>query len=256
VIGLPVGTLVRDGETQQLIRDFTGEDEGLVVAKGGKGGRGNARFASSKNRSPSWAEDGQRGEQKWLSLELKLPTEVGLIGYPNVGKSTLMARISSAKPKIADYPFTTLIPNLGVAKYGEFDHVVVADLPGLIAGAHRGAGLGLSFLRHIERASLVIHLIDISEPRASDPIEDFKTVNRELGVFSPNLLDKVQLAALNKIDLTAVLDRIPELRKRFNEMGIQLFPISALTGEGVEELMREVIHRVEEDRKGSSGSPG
>jgi GTP-binding protein len=167
-----------------------------------------------------------------------------------------MARISSAKPKIADYPFTTVIPNLGVAKYGEFDHVVVAELPGLIEGAHRGAGLGLSFLRHIERASLVIHLIDISEPRASDPIEDFKSVNRELGEFSPNLLDKVQLAALNKIDLKHVLDRIPELRQRFKEMGIQLFPISALTGEGVEELMREVIHRVEEDRERSSGSTG
>jgi GTP-binding protein len=256
VIRLPVGTLVRDGKTQQLIRDFTGEDEGLVVAKGGKGGRGNARFASSTNRSPSRAEDGQTGEQKWLSLELKLPTEVGLIGHPNAGKSTLMARISSAKPKIADYPFTTVIPNLGVAKYGEFDHVVVAELPGLIEGAHRGAGLGLSFLRHIERASLVIHLIDISEPRASDPIEDFKSVNRELGEFSPNLLDKVQLAALNKIDLKHVLDRIPELRQRFKEMGIQLFPISALTGEGVEELMREVIHRVEEDRERSSGSTG
>ncbi len=248
VISIPLGTTVKDLDTQEIIQDFTTEDQRFVVAKGGRGGRGNARFASSTNRSPSRAEEGQRGQQRWLNLELKLPSDVGLIGYPNVGKSTFMARISSVKPKIADYPFTTIIPNLGAAKYGQFGQLVFADLPGLIRGAHRGAGLGVRFLRHIERTSLMIHLIDISGPRCYDPIEDFRSVNRELEAFSPSLLDKAQLVALNKIDLKPVRGRIPELKERFDEMEIPLFPISALTGEGVEELMGEVIHRVEEDR--------
>ena len=249
VIRVPLGTTVKDLESQTLIQDFSIADQRFVVAKGGKGGRGNARFASSTNRSPSRAEEGQEGQQKWLNLELKLLADVGLIGYPNVGKSTLMARISSARPKIADYPFTTIIPNLGVAKYGEFSQLVIADLPGLLEGAHRGAGLGVRFLRHIERTSLVIHLIDISDHLCSDPVEDFRFVNRELEIFSSSLLDKPQLVALNKIDLEHVRGRIPELGERFEEMEIRLFPISALTGEGVEELMGEVIHRVEESRE-------
>jgi GTP-binding protein len=248
VIRVPVGTAVKDLETGVLIQDFTMAEQRLVVAKGGRGGRGNARFASSTNRSPSRAEEGQQGEQKWLNLELKLLADVGLIGYPNVGKSTLMARISSARPKIADYPFTTIIPHLGVAKYGEFSHLVIADLPGLLKGAHRGAGLGVKFLRHIERTSLIIHLMDISDHCCFDPVDDFRSVNHELEVFSSSLLDKAQLVALNKIDLEHVRGRIPELRERFEEMEIRLFPISALTGEGVEELMGEVIHQVEEGR--------
>ena len=248
VIRVPVGTTVKELETGVLIQDFTMAEQRLVVAKGGRGGRGNARFASSTNRSPSRAEEGQKGEQKWLNLELKLLADVGLIGYPNVGKSTLMARISSARPKIADYPFTTIVPNLGVAKYGEFIHLVIADLPGLLKGAHRGAGLGVKFLRHIERTSMIIHLIDISDHSCFDPIEDFRSVNHELEVFSSSLLDKAQLVALNKIDLEHVRGRIPELRERFEEMEIRIFPISALTGEGVEELMGEVIHQVEKGR--------
>jgi GTP-binding protein len=249
VIRVPVGTLIKDVESGSLIQDFTIADQRFVVARGGKGGRGNARFASSTNRSPRRADEGQKGEEKWLSLELKLLADVGLIGNPNVGKSTLMARISSARPKIADYPFTTIIPNLGVAKYGEFSHLVIADLPGLVKGSHRGAGLGVRFLRHIERASLVIHLIDISEHCCSDPIEDFRFINRELEIFSSSLLDKAQLVALNKIDLQHVRGRIPELKERFHEMEIQLFPISASTGEGVERLMGEVIRRLEESRE-------
>ena len=251
VIRVPIGTVVRDLETQDLIKDFAARDQSLVVTKGGKGGRGNARFVSSVNRSPSRAEKGRTGEQRWLDFELKLPSDVGLIGYPNVGKSTLMARISSAKPKIADYPFTTIIPTLGIARYNEFGQLVVADLPALIKGAHRGGGLGIGFLRHIERTSLIIHLIDISEPYCSDPIEDFRCVNRELEVFNPSLLDKSQVVALNKIDLKHVHERIPEVKEIFAEMGTPLFPISALTGEGVAELMGEVIHRVEGSKAGN-----
>jgi GTP-binding protein len=249
VVRVPVGTLVKDSETGALIQDFTGADQRVVVARGGKGGRGNARFASSTNRSPRRAEEGQEGEQKWLVLELKLFADVGLIGHPNVGKSTLMARISSARPKIADYPFTTITPHLGVVKYGEFSQLVIADLPGLVKGAHRGAGLGVRFLRHIERTSLVIHLMDIPHHCCSDPMEDLRFINRELEIFSSSLLDKAQLVALNKIDLPHVRGRIPELKERFDEMEIPLFPISALTGEGVEGLMGEVIHRVEESRE-------
>ncbi len=244
VIRVPLGTQAKDMETGALIQDLTIADQRFVVARGGKGGRGNARFVSSINRSPHRAEEGQKGEQKWLNLELKLLVDVGLIGYPNVGKSTLMARISSARPKIADYPFTTIIPNLGVAKYGEFNQLVIADLPGLVKGAHRGAGLGMSFLRHIERASLVIHVIDISDHCWSDPVEDVRFFNRELEIFSSSLLDKARVVALNKIDLHHVRCRIPEMKERFDEMEIQLFPISALTGEGVDGLMGEVIHRV------------
>jgi GTP-binding protein len=156
-----------------------------------------------------------------------------------------MARISSAEPKIADYPFTTTIPHLGVAKYGEFNQLVVGDFPGLVMGAHRGAGLGVGFLRHIERTSLLIHLIDISDPSRSDPIEDYRSVNRELEAFDPSLSQKAQLVVLNKIDLNRVRGRIRELKEKFNAMGVRLFPISALTGEGVEDLMGEVTHRIE-----------
>ncbi len=248
VIRVPVGTGVKDLETQDLIEDFTAEGQRLVVAMGGMGGRGNARFVSSINRSPNRAEEGRRGEQRWLNLELKLVSDVGLIGYPNVGKSTLMARISSAKPKIADYPFTTIIPLLGVARYGQFDQLIVADLPALIGGAHSGAGLGTGFLRHIERTTLIIHLIDISDPSRPDPMGDFWSISCELEAFNPSLLDKDRLVALNKIDLEHVQSRIPEVRERFAEMGRKLFPISALTGEGVEELMGAVIHRVEQGR--------
>jgi GTP-binding protein len=248
VIGVPMGTAIRDVETQAPIQDFTLENQRFVVAKGGRGGRGNARFVSSTNRSPSRAQEGRKGERRWLNLELKLLADVALIGYPNVGKSTLMARISSARPKIADYPFTTTIPNLGAAKCGEFRQFVVGDLPGLVKGAHRGAGLGVRFLRHIERANLVIHLIDISDPCSSDPIEGFRSVNREMEAYSPSLLDKNQVVALNKIDLKHVRGRIRELKERFAALEIPLFPISAATGEGVEDLMREVIHRVDGGR--------
>jgi GTP-binding protein len=245
IIRVPVGTLARDMGTGALIQDFTVPDQRLVVATGGKGGRGNARFVSSTDRSPARAGEGEKGQEKWLNLELRFLADVGLIGFPNVGKSSLMARISSAEPKIADYPFTTTIPHLGVAKYGEFNQLVVGDLPGLVKGAHRGAGLGVGFLRHIERTSLLIHLIDISDPSRSDPIEDYRSVNRELEAFDPSLSQKAQLVVLNKIDLNRVRDRIRELKEKFNAMGVRLFPISAHTGEGVEDLMGEVTHRIE-----------
>jgi len=253
VVRVPVGTLVRDGETGVLLQDLAVPDQRLVVATGGKGGRGNARFVSSTNRSPSRAGEGEKGEEKLLDLELRLFADVGLIGFPNVGKSALMARISTAKPKIADYPFTTTIPNLGVAKCGEFGQLVVNDLPGLVKGAHRGAGLGVRFLRHIARTNLLIHIIDISDSSRSDPIEDYRAVNRELEAFDPSLSHKAQLVALNKIDLNRVRDRIRELTEKFGAMGVRLFPLSALTGEGVEDLMGEVTHRIAEIPGGVQG---
>ena len=240
VIRIPVGTLVRDDQTREVLQDLLFEGQRFVAAEGGRGGRGNARFATPTRRAPRRAEKGEEGQEHWLRLELKLLADVGLVGHPNVGKSTLLSRISSARPKIADYPFTTLVPNLGVVEQEDRRPFVVADIPGLIEGASEGAGLGLTFLRHVERTRLLVHLLDISEGDLRDPVKDFHALNRELEAYGPSLQKKVQLVALNKIDLPPVREKARATENRFRRMGRRLYLISSRTGEGVEELMEAV----------------
>jgi GTP-binding protein len=237
IIRVPLGTLVRDDQTGEVLQDLLFDGQRFVAAEGGRGGRGNASFATATRRVPRYAEPGEKGEERWLRLELKLLADVGLIGYPNVGKSTLLSKISSARPKIADYPFTTLIPNLGVVNREGHRPFVVADIPGLIEGASKGAGIGLTFLRHVERARLLIHLLDISEGPLRNPTKDFHALNHELNAYRPLLNEKAQIVALNKIDLPSVRRRAAGINKQFEKMGRRLYMISGRTGEGVEELV-------------------
>jgi len=254
VIRVPVGTLLRDDQTGEVIQDFIFDGQQFVAAKGGRGGRGNARFATPTQRAPRRADKGEPGEECWLRLELKLLADVGLLGYPNVGKSTLLSKISSARPKISDYPFTTLIPNLGVVVQKERRPFVVADIPGLIEGASQGAGLGLTFLRHVERTKLLIHVVDISEGPSRDPIADFRALNHELETYQPALREKRQLVALNKIDLPPVRERATEVQIQFEKMGHRLFLVSGKTGEGLEALIDEVFEALETGSTHGEGS--
>jgi GTP-binding protein len=237
IIRVPVGTLVRDEETGELLQDLLFDGQRFVVAEGGRGGRGNARFATSTNRAPRRAEKGGEAQERHLKLELKLLADVGIIGFPNAGKSTLLSRISSARPKIADYPFTTLVPNLGVVEREGSPPFVVADIPGIIEGASRGAGLGLTFLRHIERTRLLVHLLDISGGPFDDPLEAFRALNGELRAYHPSLPMKTQMVVLNKIDLAAMQERARKCVKDFKRMGYEPYLVSARTGEGVEPLI-------------------
>jgi GTPase len=255
VLRVPVGTVVRDAETGDLLRDLTQDDERFVVARGGRGGRGNARFATATNQAPRRAEPGREGESRSLLLELKLIADVGIIGYPNAGKSTLISRISAVKPKIADYPFTTLVPNLGVVSLGPSREIVVADIPGIIEGAHRGAGLGLQFLRHVQRTSLLLHLLDLSELNDRDPVQDFRTLNRELSLFDSALAEKPQLVALNKIDTPEAKKKLPRVRGYFKRMKKEAYPISALTGEGVSDLLWALSRQVGDRKRMNSVEP-
>jgi len=245
IIRLPVGTLVRDDQTEEVLQDLLFDGQRFVVVEGGRGGRGNARFATPTLRAPRHAQKGEKGQECWLRLELKLLADVGFIGYPNVGKSTLLSRISSARPKIADYPFTTLVPNLGVVNREDHRPFVVADIPGLIEGASKGAGLGLTFLRHVERTRLLIHLLDISEGPSRDAVKDFHALNHELKAYDPSLQKKTQLVALNKIDLPSVRERAMDIENQFEKMGHRLYLISGQTGEGVKDLMKAVSRTFE-----------
>ena len=245
LIPVPMGTIVKDFETEEFLGDLTENNQELIVAKAGRGGKGNARFVSSTNQAPKEAEPGGEGEEKTLKLELKLLADVGLLGFPNAGKSTLISTISAARPKIADYPFTTLVPNLGVVSYGDGATFVLADIPGLIEGAHEGAGLGIQFLRHIERTKILIHLLDLSPITNRDPIEDYETMNRELKAYSEELSKKPQILALNKIDITEVREDLEKIEKHFSKSGIKTFPISSATGEGTKELVWEVVRHLE-----------
>jgi GTP-binding protein len=252
LLKVPVGTIVYDDDTGEKVYDFSSADERMVVARGGRGGRGNARFATPVHRAPREHEDGHPGEERVFRLELKLLADVGLVGYPNVGKSTLISRISAARPKIADYPFTTLQPNLGVVMVGkppDEKSFVVADIPGLIEGAHRGAGLGAQFLRHIERTRLLVHMVDVSDASGRpDPVKDLKVINGELESFGAKLEQKPVLMVASKIDV-ANKEKLAKLRRYCKKEGLELFPISAVTGKGVEELEYAMSEKVEEVRE-------
>lgn len=244
IIPVPIGTLVRDEADDELLKDLSSPGEQLVVVHGGLGGRGNASFVSSTRQAPRYAQGGEKGETRWIRLELKLLADVGVIGLPNSGKSTLVSRISAAKTKIADYPFTTLSPYLGVVKYSEDKTFVVADIPGLIEGAHQGSGLGTTFLRHIERTHVLIHLIDGSNITPLNPSKAFKIINNELTLYSPSLADKLQVIAINKMDLPESRDNYPKLKEYFEDLQLKIFPISAVTGNGVKSLIAYVAGKL------------
>lgn len=246
IIPVPVGTLIKNAETEEVIADLDHHDAEVVAAKGGRGGLGNAHFATPTRQAPKFAQPGEKGAEKWLVLELKLLADVGLIGLPNAGKSTLISVISSAKPKIADYPFTTLVPNLGVVKLEDFRSFVVADIPGLIEGSHRGAGLGFQFLRHVERTSVLLHLVDISDILATDPVDDFEKINRELVLYSPELLNKPMAVAGAKLDIAHDKIRLNRLKEYCKDKGLDFFPMSSATGEGIKELVKYLSRKVEE----------
>ncbi|MBI5682282.1 MAG: GTPase ObgE [Deltaproteobacteria bacterium] len=249
-IHVPVGTVIKDAESGEIIEDIISDGQKLLISKSGRGGKGNAHFVSSTFQTPRFAQPGEEGEEKNLKLELKLLADVGIIGFPNAGKSTLISRISKAKPKIADYPFTTIRPYLGVVHVGDYANFVVADIPGLIEGAHEGKGLGIRFLKHVERTSIFIHLIDISPFSNREPEKDFEVINKELAAFNPALKNKKQIIALNKIDIPDARERLPNLLKFFESKGIKTFAVSAATGEGLDELIR---YAAQEVMKGKTG---
>ncbi len=244
VVPVPVGTIITDAETGELIHDFEKIGDRICIAPGGRGGLGNAQFATSTNRAPRYHQEGKPGVVRTLQLELKLIADVGLVGFPNVGKSTLISRISAARPKIADYPFTTLQPNLGVVAFGDEKTFVVADIPGLIEGAHRGTGLGLEFLRHVERTKMLLHVIDVSS-NGRDPVADFLTICHELESYKADLLSKPQVVAASKMDALDEPSRVAQLRAFCEEKGLDLFEISAVTGQGIKELVNALGSRLD-----------
>jgi GTP-binding protein len=244
-VGVPVGTVVHDEATGERLYDFTAPGERFRIARGGRGGRGNARFVSSTHQVPTEHEPGRPGEEKRLRLELKLLADVGLVGFPNAGKSTLISRISAARPKIADYPFTTLEPNLGVAQVDGFRTFVVADIPGLIEGAHLGHGLGVQFLKHVERTRLLAHLVDVSETTGRDPVRDFEIVMAELASFSEELAQKPQILVATKVDAAQDPARAASLRELAAARGLQYFEISSVTGQGIDDLKYAMSARVQ-----------
>ncbi|MQL53823.1 GTPase ObgE, partial [Desulfofundulus thermobenzoicus] len=236
VLRVPPGTLVRDAATGEVIADLVSPGQEAIVARGGRGGRGNARFVTAVNKAPRMAEKGEPGEERWLELELKLLADVGLVGFPNAGKSTLISRVSAARPKIADYPFTTLTPNLGVVRVDGDRSFVMADIPGLIAGAHGGAGLGHRFLRHTERTRLLVHVLDMAGGEGRDPVEDFAVINRELALYNPVLANRPMVVAANKMDLPGAVENLERLREALGDK-YEIFPLSALTGQGIKPFL-------------------
>jgi GTPase len=245
VVRVPLGTVVRRADSGAVLADLVSHEQRLIAAHGGRGGRGNTRFKSATNQAPRHAEPGEPGETRWLTLELKLLADVGLIGLPNVGKSTLLARISAARPKIAPYPFTTLIPQLGIVGLRDERSCVVADIPGIIAGAHEGKGLGHQFLRHIERTRLLIHLVDMTTLGENDPLMNFETVNRELLAYDPQLAEKPQVVVATKMDIPTAKQAWERFQPAIAARGFRVLAISAVTGEGIgtllDELYRELV---------------
>jgi GTP-binding protein len=250
-VKVPIGTQVHDAESSELLYDFTEEGQRYLAAKGGKGGWGNAHFATPTRRAPKFHYNGRPGEERELQLELKLIADVGLVGFPNAGKSTLISVISAAKPKIADYPFTTLEPNLGVVDMGDYRTFVVADIPGLIEGASEGAGLGDRFLRHVERTKLILHLVDVSSLSGRDPVEDYEIINRELANYDEELAQRPQIVVATKLDALDEPERLEKLRNRAKKDRREFFEISSVTGLGVQELKASVARRLEHAREES-----
>jgi GTPase len=247
IIRVPVGTIVNDAETRTTIVDLDTDGMTYIIARGGRGGKGNTFFKTATNQAPRHAQPGEPGEEQWLYLELKLLADVGLVGFPNAGKSTLISSISAAKPKIADYPFTTLSPVLGVVKPEGRRSFVVADIPGLIENAHKGAGLGFEFLRHVERTSILLHMVDVSGMVPGDPVENFQKINKELELYSEALLKKSMAVAATKID-AADPEKMEELTTHCRDHGYAFFPISAVTGAGLPSLLNFLADKVEEER--------
>lgn len=246
VIRVPVGTICKDADTDTVLWDCQHAGETFIAARGGRGGKGNARFATSTNRAPRQHTPGTPGEERWLLVELKLLADVGLLGFPNAGKSTLLSCLSAAKPKIAAYPFTTLTPHLGVVQLGDYATCVIADIPGLIPGAHAGKGLGLDFLKHVERTRLLIHLLDPSTDEVGrSPWADFEALNDELACFSPALAQRPQIVVATKMDLPIAQQRWSELQRQFTTQGYEILPISSATGEGLQTLRVRLAARLQ-----------
>lgn len=249
IVKVPLGTLVKDADTGETLADLTEVGQEAVIAKGGRGGRGNAKFANSANRAPTFAELGEPGEARNLLLELKLLADVGLVGYPSVGKSSLIANVSAASPEIAEYHFTTITPVLGVVNVGSLGDektFVMADIPGLIDGASEGVGLGHDFLRHVERTKVIIHIVDASGIEGRDPVEDYYKINKELKIYSERIARRPQVLACNKMDLPGAEENLPRLRELAEKEGIEIFPISAATRQGLDELIKRVAVLLDE----------
>ena len=244
-IKVPMGTVVKDEESGKVYCDLTQDGQEFLIAKGGRGGRGNARFQTAANRAPTFSEMGEPGEEHWLQLELKVLADVGLLGYPSVGKSSIIRKVSAARPDVAAYHFTTLTPVLGVVSLPGDRNFVMADIPGLIDGAAEGVGLGHNFLRHVERSNILLHILDVSGMEGRDPKDDFDAINRELAKYSSTLAKKKQIVVLNKIDLVQDDTTIPEVTKYFEDKGYEVFAVNALTGQGLPELMERAYYYVE-----------
>ena len=251
-VRVPVGTQIFDTNTGELLHDLATEDARWLAAKGGRGGFGNSHFATSTNRAPRYHQDGSEGEELELQLELKLLADVGLVGFPNAGKSTFISAVSAAKPKIADYPFTTLEPHLGVVDLGDFRTFVMADIPGLIEGAHEGAGLGDRFLRHVERTKLLLHLVDVSSVSGRDPVTDYLTVNKELRAYNEELASRPQIVVATKIDALDEPERLEALRLQAEKDGLPFYAISSATNRGTQELIRAVSAKLDEIKTSQS----
>lgn len=245
-IKVPIGTLIKDAETGEVLADLTQIGQEAVLARGGRGGRGNAKFSNSVNRAPTFAELGEPGKGRMLQLELKLLADVGLVGYPSVGKSSIISMVSAAKPEIAEYHFTTLTPVLGVVSMGEEHSFVIADIPGLIEGAHEGVGLGHDFLRHVERTKIILHVVDASGIEGRDPIEDYYKINKELKLYNERLAKRPQIIAANKMDLPEAKENYVRLQELAQKEGVEIFPVSAATNEGLKEMITRVSQVLDE----------
>lgn len=244
IIPVPAGTVVTSCEDGETLADLIEDGQRFTIAKGGGGGRGNSRFVSPTNRAPREVESGRLGVRRKIRLELKVLADVGILGFPNAGKSTLISKISAARPKISGYPFTTLVPNLGVVSYGDHQSFVIADIPGIIEGAHKGSGLGIQFLKHVERTRILVHMLDLDPMSGRDPVEDYDKINSELREYSAKLAEKPQMVVLNKIDIAEARERSAETARRLKERNIEALGISAVTGEGSQQLVYSIGERL------------